>query len=296
MAGGEVGKLREELVEVKAEKSTLEKKLVGVQADLAKAKEDLEEVKDEITVYEELVTSFTKKDEADLQEFADMVSEWKGKAKAFDQAKVAMEKTKQIEKENVDLKAKLESMQQGKGAPAPAAAAVAATGGDKELQSKYEQAKKNLENANTRITQLEQTIKNKDGEIADLKSRLMKANAAASSGVVATGGEEDPLIEMVEKLLKDMEDMAKESEEYLAQVEKEFPSLGGKHQSEEEEESEEEEVKPVKQEAPKPAAAAAPQTKPAAPAPAAGAGAKVPPAAPAPAPSATQSKPPVMKK
>ncbi len=201
---------------------------------MKKSNEDLEEAQESIGVYEEMMATFTKKQENDLQEFADLVYTWKGKAKEFN----ALEKTyAESKKQLADAKAELAVQQKAaadakaalkaakassdSAAPiAPVAAPVAAVDGV--LKAKYEQALKDLDAAKSKIAGLEKDVKTKEAQINDLKSRLQVAMASASSSSAAGPGDEDPLIEMVEKLMKEMEEMARENEEYLAKLEQDL--------------------------------------------------------------------------
>lgn len=275
----EVAKLREELGKVKADKVALEKRLSTAEEASKKTKAELEEAQENVGVYEELVTSFTKKEEADVQEFADLVSEWKGKAKAFDQAKAMMEKSKATEKELADLKGQHEAVKKKvadleaenktlKSKPpsvatsGPVPANVQALQADlQQTKTKWEQSKRDAEQRATKIGELEAALKAREKEVAELKAKLATASIA-NAGPAMVGVEDDPLIEMVEKLLKDMEEMAKESEAYLAQVEKDLPRLstgeeGSSNEGEKQEEVSSEGPPMPAATKPKPASAAA---------------------------------------
>jgi len=196
-------------------------------ADLSKKLEQVnseyEEAKETITIHEDFFNSYGGT--TDLEAFADIVHNWKGKAKAYDQQGPAM---KQMKDDMTSLKSQLEAekkkVAQAEARAGKTGSAVVAAGGSAasgELKDRYDRAVRDLEAARTKVAALEKQLREKDSEVTDLRSRLTTALAGAGSA----GGEDDPLVEMVEHLLKDMEQMAKESEEYLAQVEKEFPSL-----------------------------------------------------------------------
>lgn len=229
-SGGDNSK---ELVKVKAEKQALEEKQKTLDAKLKKVSEELEEAQESISVYEEMMRSFTKKDENDLQDFVDLVGEWKGKAKVFDQGQKAIEDNKNMQKQMAQMKPDLDSQRQklaeaetaarrtGDGRPTGASSSAldAAT---KEWKAKYEQAIKDLDAAKSKVAGLEKDVKSKESEIAELKGRLQVALATNTGGGAPGSMEDDPLIEMVEKLMKEMEAMAKENEEYMARLEEEI--------------------------------------------------------------------------
>ena len=210
--------------------SELEEELAAVKAKLGAATAENAEFKETLEMHDDLFDHYGKT--KDVEEFANLCSTWKGKAKAFD---AQVEPAKKMMEENSALKAQLASERQkvvdaearaSKSGAAVASAGSSASSADK---ARYEQALRDLEAARSKVASLEKQLKQKDSECADLRSRLSVATAAAASSSsasgVTAGGEDDPLVEMVERLLKDMEQMAQESEEYLAQVEKEFPSL-----------------------------------------------------------------------
>lgn len=226
------GDLAKELAKVKAEKAALETNQKKLEASLKKSGEDLNEAQENLAVYEEMISSFTKKEENDLQEFVDLVSEWKGKAKVFDQGQKAIEDNKTLQKQIAQMKTDLDAQKQklveaeaatrkigdGKptGAPTPALESAV-----REWKTKYEQAVKDLDAVKSKVAGLEKDVKSKESEIAELKGRLQVALATNTGG--ASGSmDDDPLIEMVEKLMKEMEAMAKENEEYMARLEEEI--------------------------------------------------------------------------
>jgi len=266
----DVVKLREELGKVRAERTAFEEAKRKLETELKQVKEELDESKEGVEVWEDLVRTLAKKDECDPQEFYDIVDEWKGKAKVFEQGQKAVEDNKALQKQVAQLRDDLEAQKlkvaeaeaaakklnqskPGSTGPAPTSSFAAATGpAQSEWKTKYEQALKDLDVARAKCTNLEKDLKGKEAEVAELKGRLQVAIATNSSAGVA--GEEDPLIEMVEKLMKEMEAMAKENEEYMARLEEEIFSGDRQDDSSstvEEEQEVEEEVPP-----PKPAAIA----------------------------------------
>lgn len=257
-----------EVERLKGHLGELEEELAAVKAKLGAATAENAEYKETLEMHDDLFDHYGKT--KDVEEFANLCSTWKGKAKAFD---AQVEPAKKMMEENSALKAQLASERQkvvdaearaSKSGAAVASAGSSASSADK---ARYEQALRDLEAARSKVAGLEKQLKQRDAECADLRSRLSVATAAAASSGsaagVAAGGEDDPLVEMVERLLKDMEQMAQESEEYLAQVEKEFPSLtaASPKAPSEHTDSDDEPIRPVKV---VPPAAAQPAAKPAA--------------------------------
>lgn len=228
------GDLAKELAKVKADKAALETAQQKLEASLKKASEDLNDAQENIAVYEEMMSSFTKKEDTDLQEFVDLVSEWKGKAKVFDQGQKAIEDNKTLQKQVAQMKTDLDAQKQklveaeaaakkvGDSKPTGAVSTSALDSAAKEWKAKYEQAIKDLDSVKSKVAALEKDVKSKESDIAELKGRLQVALATNTGGAASGTADDDPLIEMVEKLMKEMEAMAKENEEYMARLEEEI--------------------------------------------------------------------------
>lgn len=234
----ELKKAKDELSKAATEKKTALDKVADLEKQLKRSKEELEESQESVSVFEEMMREMTKKEENEPQDVIDIFYEFKAKAKAFDVANEELKKTKEklagLEKELAEAKKKVtdseEALKKASVKPETSSSVAPVQADPKaeaEQKAKYEKALKDLDEATSKVAGLESLVKAKEAEIADLKERLNTALVAPVSTVAGSADinlDNDPIVSMVEKLIKEMEEVALENEQYLSKLEAElFP-------------------------------------------------------------------------